>query len=258
MMELQFGFLPQTFLLVVFRVLAILVPIMIYARSVVRPRIMVAIAFVMSIALMPVIPESWVTASQMIVNIPSLIIAVINEIILAAALTLVIEVFIGIFEFGGYIASWGSSLMMAKELNPMSNAQSSIYSHIIQSLFIVVFFINGGHLVLLRMLSTSFIAVPTQMQWLNGNHVEYLVSLGSVMFRWGLKFGIPILAASLTINVSMGMIARMAPDFNVLFLSLPVRLFVGMTVFSMCVRYSGGFFDRVIDMMMKSCATFLM
>ena len=75
------------------------------------------------------------------------------------------------------------------------------------------------------------------------------------MFEWGLKFGLPVMCAGLILYVCLGLMSRLAPDFNVLFLSLPIRLLVGISVFGLALRFSGGYFERIMDDMLAGCWT---
>ncbi|MFH0880234.1 MAG: flagellar biosynthetic protein FliR [Lentisphaerota bacterium] len=82
--------------------------------------------------------------------------------------------------------------------------------------------------------------------------------MGTLMFQWGLRFGLPVMAAILIVDACMGLVSRMAPDFDILFLSFPIRLFVGMAMLALTLRYSAGFFNNVIEITMRKCAAVLM
>ena len=61
-----------------------------------------------------------------------------------------------------------------------------------------------------------------------------------------MKLAIPVLTAALIVDACMGLISKLAPDFDILFLSLPVRLFVGIAAFGLLIRYGGNIFDSMV------------
>ena len=62
-----------------------------------------------------------------------------------------------------------------------------------------------------------------------------------------------MIAAGLVINAGMGLISKMAPQFNVLFLSMPIRLGAGMMMMGLFLRYGSGQMREVIKVMLEYC-----
>ena len=256
-MDLQLGNLPQVYLLALFRVLAILLPIMIYGRAMVSAKVMVIIGVMITIVMVPVVPPSWVQAAVAIRTVPDLVLAIMSEVLLGYAIGLILNIFLSICMVGGTIAQWGSSLMMAETLDPASGVSNVILAEIIQSVFIILFLISNAHLLVLKMLAASFSVVPPSLEWLNAGVMEHLISQGEVMFKWGLRLGLPVMGSILIVDVALGLVARMAPDFDILFLSFPVRLIVGVTALALTLRQGAGFFNHVIEMATQAFARIL-
>ena len=57
--------------------------------------------------------------------------------------------------------------------------------------------------------------------------------------------------------VGFGLVARLAPDFNILFLSLPVRLGMVILIYGLIFRYGAVFLDRIMQSMLEECARIL-
>ena len=257
-MEFQFGFFPQVFLLVFFRTIAILIPIVIYGRVLVPAKIMVALGLLLALVLLPIVPPSWHQAAAGIQNIPQMLFALLNEILLGAVIGLTLNMMLAIALLGGTIAGWGSSLMMAQSIDPVTGAEDVILSEIVQNTLIMFFLLSNGHLLIIKMLAVSFQAVPPDFRWLQAGLMNRLIEMGAHMFQWGLRFGLPVMATVLLIDACMGLVSRMAPDFDILFLSFPIRLIAGLAVLGLTIRYGAGFFNNVIDMTLRQCAGFLM
>jgi flagellar biosynthetic protein FliR len=92
---------------------------------------------------------------------------------------------------------------------------------------------------------------------MNLDLVTSVISLGSVMFEWGLRLAAPVLGAAMILNVALGLMSRLAPNFNILFLSLPIRVFTGIACLGLILRFGSSFFARAIEQMMAACASVL-
>jgi flagellar biosynthetic protein FliR len=110
---------------------------------------------------------------------------------------------------------------------------------------------------LIRLLFESFAVVPPGGTLTATGLWTHLVAMGGIMFEWGVSLAAPLVAAALIVDVSMGLMARMAPDFEIMFLSLPVRLTIGLGLFGIVLRCSAGTFARITEQMLEQCARIL-
>jgi flagellar biosynthesis protein FliR len=62
----------------------------------------------------------------------------------------------------------------------------------------------------------------------------------------------------MVLNAGMGLIAKMSPQFNVLFLALPIRLGTGMLMMGFFLRYGGGHMREIIKTMLEYCTRLTM
>ncbi|MFH0880235.1 MAG: flagellar biosynthetic protein FliR [Lentisphaerota bacterium] len=173
-MDFQFGFFPQVFLLVLFRVLAILMPVMMYSRVLAPRMVMVALGLMLSLVLLPIVPPSWHQAAASIHNIPQMLYALLGEILLGSVIGLTLNMMLGVALLGGTVAGWGSSLMMAQSIDPSSGASDVVLSQLVQNTLIIIFLVSNGHLLVIKMLAVSFQTVPPDLSWLQAGIVDRL------------------------------------------------------------------------------------
>jgi len=256
-MDIEFGFLPQTFFLVLARLLAILstVPFFGGERMPVRLRIMVG--FVIALVITPMVPLAWAQSAGQMTSLPALVLGVMGEVILGAAVGFVCHLFVSIFVVAGDMIAQCAGLSMATEVDPTSGMNNTIITNLLQSLFILTVVLSNGHLVLLKMVAASFYSVPPQCVWITKEWVYGIVSLGSGMFEWGIRLAAPIMAADLILNVGFALVARIAPDFDILFTAIPIRLLVALSLLGVILKLSGYFFDSVTRDMLAACAAML-
>ena len=188
---------------------------------------------------------------------PELVFGVLGEILLGGVIALICDLFMAICLVAGQTIGFASSLTMSQAVDPVNGFSNNIVGLIVQMTFFMLVLISNAHLLLLKLLFGSFASVPPQLTWLSPDLLSNLFSLGTLMFEWGIKLAAPVLAGVLIIDAGFGLVSKMAPDFNILFLSLPVRLFSGMALFGLTLRYGGGLFDRLIELMMAYCARVL-
>lgn len=251
-MEIQFGFFPQTLLLVLART-ASLVGTVPFLGANVSPQLRAIIALVLTLAILPVIPPEWADTARRIHAPPELVLAILNEVLIGLSVGLLCNIFMGASNVGGSIVGTESSLMMSQSIDPTSGISSTIMATIMQTVFILLVLLSNGHLVLLKFLATSFTPLTSPMTWLTADIHSLLVSAGALMFEWGLKIALPLIAMSLITNACLGLIARLAEDFDVLFLALPVRLGLGICIFGLVMRCSYGMFEKLIRQMLICC-----
>jgi flagellar biosynthetic protein FliR len=215
-------------------------------------------ALVITVALLPTLPPAWADAAREIQTLPGMLLALLNEVLLGATVALICNVFIGACLLAGGLAGQASSLMMAQSIDPFSGSSSQIMEQILQVLFVLLVLLHGGHLALLQMLGASFKAVPPAMTWISGSLGDTILSQGTSLFAMGLQLAMPLLAGGLVVSVCFGLIGRLAPEFDVMYMSFPVHLAVGLMLFGLLIRFGAGTFTRMIDQMLTQCARVLM
>ena len=256
-MDIYLSYYPQTFLLVLARVLSIVGGTAVYGKSSVPVRLRVSIGFIIALVFTPLVPTAWAEAAAGLNTMPELVFGVLGEILLGGVIALICDLFMSICLVAGQAIGFASSLTMSQAVDPVNGYSNNIVGLIIQMTFFMLVLVSNAHLLLLKMLFGSFAAVPPQLTWLSSGLLSNLLSLGTLMFEWGIKLAAPVLAGVLIIDAGFGLISKMAPDFNILFLSLPVRLFAGISLLGLIVRFGGGLFDRLIETMMAYCARVL-
>jgi flagellar biosynthetic protein FliR len=112
--------------------------------------------------------------------------------------------------------------------DPASGETAQTVPMLFDMLFMVLFLAAGGHRLLLVLIARSFevfpVGSPPQMQMLG----SALIAAGSEMLLLALRLAAPVLAAFLLLSVLMGVLARLLPEMNILFVSFPIRVALGM------------------------------
>jgi flagellar biosynthesis protein FliR len=252
-MELNLEFYPQAVVLLFSRMAALLIALPFFGGNQVPTPMKMAIAFAMSVVMFPQLSPEWINMAGQINTLFQMFLAMLNEILIGAGMGLLCNAFLAACTLAGNIIGMDTGLSMAQAMDPVNGASGSILSSVIQYVGILMVLILGGHLVLMKILFVSLQTCAVPMQWMNDGFILALFSAGKDMFLFGLKLALPVLCIALLMNVCFGLIARLAPDFDILFLSLPVKLGVGFVVLGLTLRFGGGVFENMIETLLNRC-----
>lgn len=243
-MTLVLGDYPIVLLLVFARVSGILAVLPFLGITSDRRWLLAAAAFPITLLFCTVLPDSWREAAMLLTTPGDLFIALLGEALLGAAVGTVCGIFTGVFFVAGSMAGRSMSLRMAEEVDPMTGESGGLISQIWRMLFLVSILAMNMHLMMFRIVARTFERLPPP--WTEWMHCgRDLAMLGATLFNAGVSLALPVVVVGLLVSLSMGLMARMAEEFSVLFLSLPFRLLSGMLVLSVTVMLSGGFLRRM-------------
>lgn len=110
--------------------------------------------------------------------------------------------------------------------DPQNGAQVPTVSQFYLVLATLLFLSLDGHHAILVLLDSSFTLMPVGRP-LGADSFWILVSWGSTMFYGSLAIALPALAAMLTVNITMGIITRAAPQLNIFSVGFPISMTVG-------------------------------
>ena len=97
-----------------------------------------------------------------------------------------------------------------------------------QMIFAVLFLAVSGHQILIALIFRSYeifpLGQPPQVESL----VNGLVDAGGLMLLCALKIAAPLLGGFLILAIILGVLARVMPEMNILMISMPLRVTLGV------------------------------
>jgi flagellar biosynthetic protein FliR len=78
-----------------------------------------------------------------------------------------------------------------------------------------------------------------------------IIEAGSALFVASLRLAAPMLAAFLVLLVVLAVLARMVPEINILLVSLPVRVGLGLLMAAIFLPYISAYLGEFADWMGK-------
>jgi len=185
------------------------------------------------------------------VSVLEAILLIANEATYGLALGLIVTFIFTAVKFSGRIIERQMGLAMAQILDPMTGERTQPLCSLLEMIFIILFLSANGHHLLLLIISRSYEtfpagSMPTMLVLTSG-----IIKAGSTMFLLGLRLAAPMLAAFLLLMVVLAVLARMVPEMNILFISLPLRVGLGLLMAAIFLPFLNGFVAEFADWMGK-------
>ena len=191
-----------------------------FAGAVLSARIRVALAVGLAWLMADRIPMAEVDLS-----IASLILAIGYQVFIGAALGFVIRLYFVAFEVAGSFIDFASGLSIGAVYDPLSGSQNAPIARFYGLMATVLLFVGGGHLLILNGYMRSFDAAPLSGPSLDQLGSVFIGGLG-VFFIAALEIAFPIAAVLLITEIGLALLARAAPQANVLMLGLTAKALV--------------------------------
>lgn len=167
------------------------------------------------------------------------------------ALGLIAALLFSVVDFSGRIAEQQMGLTMSEIIDPLKGEEAGPLSSLLEMVFVLMFLSANGHHLLLLIISRSYDAFPPGTAPTLDVLVEGVVSTGSVMFVAGLRLAAPLLGAFLVLMVALALLARLVPEMDILMISMPARIGLGLLLVAMFLPFVAGFVTELADWMAK-------
>ncbi len=174
-----------------------------------------------------------------------------GEAVYGLSLGLIAALLFSVVQIAGRIAEQQMGLTMSEIVDPLTGEEAGALSSLMEMVFILLFLSANGHHLLLLILSKSYDAFPPGTTPQVDLLIEAVVSTGSAMFVASLRLAAPLLAAFLVLMVTLALLARLVPEMDILHLSMPVRVGLGLFLVAAFMPFVGGFVTEMADWMAK-------
>ena len=225
---MEFGILQfVTAVLVFVRVTAVLVLAPGFGNRAVPAAVKIALGAALALVLLPV-----VSAAQPVVDLQmgGLVLLALKE--LAAGLLMGFVtglVFEGV-ALAGDLMGFDLGLSLAQLYDPETGTANNVISRMLSLTALMIFFAIDGHHFILESIYASYRAVPLGAFHVSGALSSALVTLAGMTLVVGVKLAAPVLVTSFLINIGLAVLARVAPQINVLFVTVSLKTGAGLFV----------------------------
>ena len=150
------------------------------------------------------------------------------ELTLGLGIGFIVQCFYYLLFTVGDVADQGFGLAMAKALNPDTNIQTSMTARVLQFFFVGYFFAANGHLIFLQIATSSYDFVGIGAATIFDKAPAFLISLFIQVFGLCMQLLAPFLVATITVEVSMGILMKLVPQMNIFVLHFQFKVMLGL------------------------------
>ncbi len=227
-MEIFIQFLTnwKLFLLILVRLFAMFTVAPFFSSIIVPFRIKAVLAIIISYVMFPMV-------SRIEISIPDatfdFIFILINQAIIGLLIGFMVAILFAVFQLAGQFFSLQMGLGMNNVMDPMAQIQIPIIGQLQQLIAMLIFLSINGHIFLIDAVYKSFFKLSVMsIEKYDSIIRQSLFQSLSIMFETALQLALPIIGTLFLITLCMGLLAKFAPQMNILMLGFPIYIGIGL------------------------------
>jgi flagellar biosynthesis protein FliR len=237
----------QIFFLALTRILAILVQLPFFGSQVIPNQYKIALGFVLAIIVIPWQPLS---ADTQIMTFFEFAFATFQELMIGLLAGFAATLTFGAFQMVGKVLELGSGFGSGQVFNPTLGDVGSAYDQLFMMIVMLYFLFTNGHHVFLMGLKATFDVLPVHSAFPIFTIDRLLFYLTSLMGS-AIQMALPVMAALFLTDMTLGLLARVAPQIQVFFLGLPVKIWIALVALALSFEIMLPFVGNAIDSLGK-------
>jgi flagellar biosynthetic protein FliR len=221
----------QIFFLVLTRMMAIIIHIPNLGGQAIPNQVRIAFGLTLSIIL---IPWSTLSTPQESLGLLSFAAAILKEVIIGTLIGYAAVLTFGAVSIAGETMGLGSGFSSDRIFNPAMEQSVTPMGQLFVVVSMLLFMSLNGHHIALAALQKSFSLLPINSP-LPAFSVEMLLRTTAQLIVVGIQMAFPIFAALLLADITLALLSRVAPQVQVYFLGLPLKIGLSMFAFGLTI-----------------------
>jgi flagellar biosynthesis protein FliR len=216
--------LPFTMLVFV-RLSAMMTTMPILGFSTVAGRIRIAMALILTLIIAPSVGENFTTEYS---SLAVLVVDIMRELMIGLFVGFGARLVFEAFTLAGGFVSFQMGLSMINIVDPNSGSNAPVIGNFWLLVLIMFFLVTNSHHFLMEVLFFNFKAIPLTEAKFDPVAGQTLINAGSLIYELAVRFAAPMMVLMLINDVAIAFAARVMPQLNIFFISLPMKLGVGI------------------------------
>lgn len=175
-----------------------------------------------------------------------------SELIIGAFIGTLTRLILSALQSAGQIVSIQMGLSNAQIFNPMEGSQDAIPSSFYAILGVLLIFLTDMHHMMLRGLVDSYaVFVPGHLPPV-GDLSQTVARMVAASFRLSMEIAAPFVVLGTVFFVGLGLVARLVPQLQVLFITQPLQIMGGLLLMGLLAATGMGWFLQVFAQQFQS------
>jgi len=199
----------------------------------VPPRVRLALALAVSFALTPSLVHSYPAAAPQDVTVLSLMLA--QEVTAGILIGAMGRIIMSSLSIAGNFIAMQTGLAYAQSLDPAFGEQSAVIGNFLMLLGTVLIFATNLHHLAIGAIQGSYTLIPPGGTLPTSDMAQLAIELVSKSFALGLQLAAPFIVFAFAVSAAMGLLARLMPQMQVFFITMPVNMLSGFFLMMLLV-----------------------
>jgi flagellar biosynthetic protein FliR len=199
-------------------------------------RVRLSLAFVMTLALYPVLAAG-VPAEP--ATVAGLAAAIIKEILIGLMIGGILRIFMASLACTGEIVSIQTTLSFAQTADPSQATPSTTLGTFLGLIGIVLIMTTDLHHMFIDAIVRSYSIFPFHREVPVGDAGALAIQTVGRSFALGLQLAAPVMVFAFIFNIATGLVGRVMPQFQVFFVATPLMVLTSLSIFALSLGAIG-------------------
>lgn len=229
-----------------FRILALFASAPIFSEKSINKKIKISLALLITGLISPMLPDPDIH----LFSLDGILLA-IEQIVIGCIMGLTAQFIFVAVKNAGEIIGLQMGLSFATFFDPVSGGNMPVVARFLNLIVTLLFLSFNGHLWMINVLIDSFTTFPINGSILNPDGFLYFVKSASLIFKFGMLIGLPIITLLLCINFTLGLLNRLTPQLSIFVIGFPLTLTIGMIALSVMMYTLSPSFESMMMLMFE-------
>ncbi|MBZ9568272.1 flagellar biosynthetic protein FliR [Modicisalibacter tunisiensis] len=182
----------------------------------------------------------------------------VEQLLIGVAMGLVMHVTLSVVMAAGEYIALKMGLGFATFFASDIGENTVVLARFLYMITLLMMLALNVHLMVIEILADSFTALPIGAHPLNADAFEAIARYGGTIFRSGLLLALPVIAALMIINLSLGILNRASPQLTIFSIGFPLTLTAGLALLMVLMmdlsRFLENLFQQGLNMLQQVIA----
>jgi flagellar biosynthetic protein FliR len=219
----------QVFLLIMMRMNAMIMLAPFFSSDVIPFRIKAVISFLITLVIFPVVAAKGYHIPN---DMGAYFLLVLQEVSIGLFLGFLLSVIFAAFQLSGQYLAVQVGFGINEVLDPIGQVSVPLEGQFKNLIGLLVLLAMNGHHLMIQGVYRSYELAPIMSvnKVFLGGLLKYVLYTFTGMFVVALKIALPVVAVVFLVEVSLGVLARVAPQMNIMMLGFPFKIVISFVV----------------------------
>jgi flagellar biosynthesis protein FliR len=167
-----------------------------------------------------------------------------TEAILGVAIGIATYVVFEAVQIAGQLLSIQMGYSLVNILDPSTQVESTVVAFFHQSMALLIFMSLNVHHWILRAIANSFEYLPPGTVTVTPRFAQAVLHEGAVILGLGIQIAAPVLAATLLVDLILGLLGKSSPQMPLMLLGPAVKSMLGVCILTVTIGYWPRVFEK--------------